>query len=878
MYKFFTIAFILLVTSAGLLSAQPTILVRPRQFEKPLDYYGPREVEATHRYLMTDEMDRFINNDGPSGRETWVVYSDRAGNTLYNDADGKATGMVMTFGQPAFVVGKKGEWLELIEWDPAVIQTGTRLRKDAKIANLGWIRRDHLLLWDSALLGPESLVPRKAMLVNTDYAQAARQIIAGLKDTVDVFVSPKGEKKTKGPYIHDFFYVMKKENQRYLISRNERLFANTAENDLVGWVDFGKVSEWNTRVAIEANIHNAAFQERKDNPNFRMAHYMNREAAERHGRSGLLQLDDAGRLLVITDPVTATKNSSVEQFDFRVPRIGREPSRDISTRRFIGESLRSPVVSFDAKANVFATSVITEIAIRDRESGSKIAAMKTEDHDSAVKLGKEVIAQSDRINVMFLIEGTSAMLPYRDQILEITAHMREYFQQYDQGRNLAIKAGAVIYRDISDGPDLVEVVRPGTLSQLRNRLESIQFSSRIPTDDGYAAMYLAYQEAIESGIFTRHQVNFIIHLGNGGDISATRIRRTQDEGKRGMISEASDREEIYRQLCEFQVKILALQCRHEGGREGDSFLDDMHNLSLRSSQSETDDLRKDDQELGLLIDPVNPSMPIPLEAGLQKGGPCRLDLENATMDVRLFSPGREKYLSRSQWQEEWSFFMNRSMNLHWERMGSIQHVIADGRPVSEETPAGQLAILDLIHTELKKIVGKDYLSSLQNIRVRMMVRSFVPAQVKGMVNPLYSYVVLMNEQELALTIQRLEELNAVLNRPPSEVREALFLTLFNQYKSFLGAKSKVSRITSEEFARTVLGLGGEGVTIHVPVNFRLEDIKNDREVTEEQIRLLANSVAMNFTILRDQVRQAEYPFKFRSGRHIYYWIPVEFTL
>lgn len=867
-----------LLVSASFLPAQTNILVRPRQFSRPMDYYGPRDKEVSHRYEMTDEMERFIFNDGPSDRETWVVYSDREGNTLHDKPNGKATSKVMHFAQPAYVVGKQGEWLELIEHDPAIIQTGTRLRKDGNIVYLGWVRRDQLLLWESALLGPESQVPRKAMLVNTDYAEVARNIIAGLRDTVDVYLSPKGGKKTSGPYIHDFFYVMKKENKRYLLSRNERLFANTAENDLIGWVDFGKISEWNTRVAIEANIHEAAFMERKENPNFRLAHYMNPEGARRHVQSGQIQRGDNDRLLVITDPVDAARNLSVEQFDFRIPKVGKEPSRDVPTRRFIGESLRNPVIRFDQNAKVFSTSVITEIAVRDKITGDKTSTVATEEHDMAVRTAKDIIAQADRINVMFLIEGTSAMLPYRDQILEITDHMREYFRQYDQGRNLAIKAGAVIYRDISDGPDLVEVIRPGSLSQLRSRVENVRFSSRLPTDDGYSVIYLAYREAMESGLFARHQVNILIHVGNGGDISASRLRRTQDAGKKGMITEAYEREELYRQISDLQVKILALQCRHQGGREGDAFLEDLHNLCLRSAQTSSEALMQVQKEIYKRSDLPNPAMPVPQEAGLESGDFCRIGLENAILEARIFSPGRGRNLSRSQWQEEWASFLNQALAAHRERVGTIQRVIVDGRPLGEETSPGQLAILDLIQSELKKIAGKDYLLSMDNIRIRMMVRSFVPGEVKGMGHPLYSYVVLMNEQELALTIQRLEELNGVLNRPPSEVRDALFMTLFNQYQSYLGEKGKVTRISSEDFAKTVLGLSGEGVNIDVPVNFRLDEIKNDRAVTDDQIRLFSNAVARNFTILRDQVRQTEYPFKFRSGRHTYYWIPVEFTL
>ena len=92
-----------------------------------------------------------------------------------------------------------------------------------------------MLLWTDGLISPNSGIHQKAFLLNK--ADEVKKIISEKKDFAQIYKSPNSTDIIEEKNIYEFYFVFKKEDNRYLISKEASISTATLDDEIVGWVD-----------------------------------------------------------------------------------------------------------------------------------------------------------------------------------------------------------------------------------------------------------------------------------------------------------------------------------------------------------------------------------------------------------------------------------------------------------------------------------------------------------------------------------------------------------------------------------------------------------------------------------------------------------------
>ena len=128
------------------------------------------------------------------------------------------------------------------------------------IKSYGWIPKDQLLLWTSALKNQDNGFTVKASLVpnNMDVIKTGDKYLSN--DSVLVYASPTLTQATKKKLpIGQLVYIYKQSenNKRYLIGKSPEINIDSYEDNVYGWVSSNMVSYWGEKSAIKvANREN----------------------------------------------------------------------------------------------------------------------------------------------------------------------------------------------------------------------------------------------------------------------------------------------------------------------------------------------------------------------------------------------------------------------------------------------------------------------------------------------------------------------------------------------------------------------------------------------------------------------------------------------
>lgn len=83
-------------------------------------------------------------------RSPWIVYSDRENNATYFNPGGKVKMKEASYLDAFAVIGEKGDYLELVKYDPAVFE-GRKVKDPAKAEYFGWASKENLILSSRAM-------------------------------------------------------------------------------------------------------------------------------------------------------------------------------------------------------------------------------------------------------------------------------------------------------------------------------------------------------------------------------------------------------------------------------------------------------------------------------------------------------------------------------------------------------------------------------------------------------------------------------------------------------------------------------------------------------------------------------------------------------
>ncbi len=215
---------------------------------------------ANKSYRLEDEeialQEGFFNE-----QERWMVFSDRAANYTYKKPGSEVQLKALPFMEPCYVIGKSGDYMELVRYDPKLIKQGAKGKIDRKSADyLGWIHSSRLLLWRTALKENTTKFYIKALtgFKNEQLFSALPRYVSG--DSLLLYSGPSLKDIAGKCGLENLFYIFKQsdDGRQYLLGRTAQFTVDSRATAICGWVSKDVVKLWGTRLYLTAGNANGS--------------------------------------------------------------------------------------------------------------------------------------------------------------------------------------------------------------------------------------------------------------------------------------------------------------------------------------------------------------------------------------------------------------------------------------------------------------------------------------------------------------------------------------------------------------------------------------------------------------------------------------------
>ncbi len=426
----------------------------------------------------------------------WVVFSDRDNNSTYTDATGATAYKKMRFLEVFFVIAQKDEYLHIVKYPAnpggAVDFSTNQIRKE--LEDYGWIKRENLLLWKSALVDDKNFLPLRGLLIDPVY-NSKKTTLPGFK-----FFSSPDYKSPLVPSepLSDFFYVFKRENESCLIGNYSKIDnPETVGINILGWVNQSYVQYWGTRIALELNSDKDALKERRANK-------------------------ISSCLLANGDEASLFKNSGSIQTDFH---CGHQ---DVcNSIKYPGYN-RFPLL--EKKVNEqMKLAVMTDIYGDNPEIKMTLEEMNEVESNFNVAL-----TSFRNLNVVFVVDGSGWMKEYFPIISNSLLALNDYLMGNSRLNKDNFRTSAVIYRDYSekectDG-DITFEKMPfrDSFSEMASFFSDDTKARNCKDLDKYQAVYGGINEALKMLENRNNESNMIILIGSGANNIKDKLFKKQD--------------------------------------------------------------------------------------------------------------------------------------------------------------------------------------------------------------------------------------------------------------------------------------------------------------------------------------------------------------
>lgn len=117
--------------------------------------------------------------------DPWIVFANEPG-TTYLSPSGKNEMRPVNYMDAFLVIKRKGDWLQVIQYDPAILKNG-RLKEWKQARYCGWINRDNLLLTRSGVTDIATGFKNKQVVMPADSAALAEPETYFVHDSVKLF-------------------------------------------------------------------------------------------------------------------------------------------------------------------------------------------------------------------------------------------------------------------------------------------------------------------------------------------------------------------------------------------------------------------------------------------------------------------------------------------------------------------------------------------------------------------------------------------------------------------------------------------------------------------------------------------------------------------
>lgn len=672
MSKLFTVR-LLVFLLASLHAVCQAQIAGTRIPDRPEKYYHPYH-----------GMNLGISKDHIKNAVDWIVYSSKEGNQVFSDP-----GLVHPIGTANFMEAffatniETDNAIQVVRYDlDAMDGQGKRFALDAEA--IGWMAKSSLILWQTALLHPETKFARKVMTCTlpSTIQQDFNKLKNGARKVI-FFDSPNLKRPNdRDSRIYEIFFVFAETDNALLLGKSQTISATSAKSTVLGWVDKDRVTDWSQRMALEPNWDAEAVEERKIN------------------RIEAIALSDSVAAVNYKNGLGVTAAQTIW-------------SGGLYEKRSIPSWKRFPIIR-QTSEGIAEVVVVSEVR---SASGDVLSAERYAEIENQYNRVRD---QRRNINLIFVIDGTRSMESYFPSIANAIQSSMNLVLASDND----FKFGVVVYRDYPDESCNRLISQKGMVD--KNSLPSlIQWVREITTDgckdkDKPEAMYHGLAAALRMLGDDAKSSNAIILIGDTGN-------RIPDE--------RHDPKEIIARLASKRCGLMAFQVWNAHEPTYQHFIDQSFQL-IQSSSRIAADAYKD-----IAITAYTPEC---VEAGnmgfKMKNSPIPGAIYFAERGGRLPPEQLEKGIIDII--KETNASNDRLLTfLEYHIKGNEYRPGLKTNEGDNFTPAVLMMLTDMG-------LQKDALDLLVDHNVQFAMKSFVPIQIEGQKHSLYRYVLFLDATEL----------------------------------------------------------------------------------------------------------------------------------
>lgn len=202
----------------------------------------------------------FRVENGYTGDGKWVVFASHDGAGTYSRPGGENKVRTLSFMDPCYVIGKKGDYLELAKYN-----SGLKFRRlfPKRVVNwddveyLGWVHRSQVLPWRVALKDADNKFYIKYIT-----ALSGREVLETpdnyfSRDSIKVFGRPdvtSGVRRLVPISTLLYAYQLSDDRKFYLVGTEPQCLPDSAGKSIIGWLPVQTVQAWGEKFYVETPL------------------------------------------------------------------------------------------------------------------------------------------------------------------------------------------------------------------------------------------------------------------------------------------------------------------------------------------------------------------------------------------------------------------------------------------------------------------------------------------------------------------------------------------------------------------------------------------------------------------------------------------------
>lgn len=718
-------------------------------------------------------------NWGECSSQFWRVYIDREGVKAY-ESPKPTSKVVNTFKfmnkEDILYVAKIQNGYALL-YKEKYEQTNLDISKQA--ISQGWVSVDELLLWSTCPRTISQVYQKAVILKDVDALQDNRDINEA---SPDFSKSPENSIPTGYRAIDlEFYFVYKIVNGSALLLQDNKI-TTAINSSKKGWMKQGLYTQWNDRLCFEPNFG-------EDVKGIAAAVFSSTSNAKMFKSNG---------------------GSATNMNPLWIENLG--------DKRWAPKKVRFPVIDID-KSYIATVGTISSFS-------SVSSVMVSSEVDRLMNLIDAIETKLRRINVVFVIDGTSSMRNYYQPMAR--ALTQAMSQNEMHGANMYF--GAVVYRNYADDKEgrLVERI---PLTQDYNAVANwlVSRECRSIGSSHYEAMYNGIETALDQMNWNNDNCNFLVLVGDAANADQDARKKTIDG--------------IAKKMANKEINFVVFQANHMDHAAYHTFPLQVQRImfSELGEISKKAITRSDFKLRNQLYTYVNSDKFLIISAGFRFA-----EINKSESEINLKNLVEDKIVDFKRQAEE---------NLTRLHMG-IEAI--DNSNEMTEFAAGAIDFL-----KEKGFTDAD-IKMLKERNTTLKIKGFA-TRVAGS-KDVFTPCVFMAKPELDLLIKSLSSVNSnVSENPRKELQDALK----NLALSYIGQNANADDLEVDDVMNAVLGL--TSVTGSSPLSgINIKDITNPSRVSQAQINSFMSSIAIDVDRLKKRRADKSCYFDSPNGLRYYY--------